>query len=649
MSNFNEELTNVAKKQCETCISFKQPRLDEIKKSLDLYANVVSKALPGRFNVPLPIMGGFVDTLKSKIDDAPNIVFTENDETDYKRVQKANAMWRWDSSPVNGKWALKDRATKTMAIFGGRGVYKIYAESDPKYKSCLEPIDLFDFIFEPQGGGDLDNHLFTGQMNIFKCKSELIEDAKNGYYDKVQVGKLLVANETETKQPDDQYQNKVSRYSIYGLDPEINNYVGESVYPLTELYTSYQGKKYKVVFDFKTGIWLQVKELKEVFKTGRHPFVSWATHEDYFQFLSKAPVDDVRLVAEASKIIFNQALDNIQKRNWNMRAYDADIFPDPSQLQWRPDGLIKANNLSGKSIQQGIYTFETPDNTSITVNMMTFLDNFVGAKTGITPGSQGQADQGDRVGIYYGNMQQVADRLGLINKSYTEAHAELGIRYLEGLDEHLTEDMSVKVQGIFGVEWEEVKRTDFKFERFPDVNIESSSSDSQLDEIKKKRRAESLAAVSSNPALISKVNPSWIIREMLKNGDYTDEQVRVAMDTMNDGNTEILSEAAIAIKEILAGENPKLNRGATTGFAQKILDYEMNHNLKPEVAKSLRDYAAAHIPIAMRNMLKSKPQMAQPEEEMGGMGRVNMPTEPITPQGMTQQRSANISEINNPL
>ena len=81
---FKEDLARVAKKQCETCISFKQPRLDEIKKSLDLYANVVSKALPGRFNVPIPIMGGFVDTLKSKIDDAPNIVFSENDETDYK-------------------------------------------------------------------------------------------------------------------------------------------------------------------------------------------------------------------------------------------------------------------------------------------------------------------------------------------------------------------------------------------------------------------------------------------------------------------------------------------------------------------------------------------------------------------------------------
>jgi hypothetical protein len=588
-------------------------------------------------------MGGFVDTLKSKIDDAPMIKFSENDETDYKKVLKANAMWVWDSSPVNGKWALKDRAAKVMAIFSGRGIQKLYAESDPKYKSCLEPIDLFDFIFEPQGGGDLDNHLFCGQMNIFKTKTELIEGANAGYYDKVQVGKLLVANETETKQPDDQYQNKVSRYSIYGLDPEINNYVGEAIYPLTELYTTFRGKKYKVVFDFKTGMWLQVKELKEVFKSGRHPYVSWATHEDYFQFLSKAPVDDVRLVAEATKIIFNQALDNIQKRNWNMRAYDADIFPDPSQLQWRPDGLVKANNLSGKSLQQGLYTFETPDNTQITVNMITFMDNFLGAKTGITPGSQGGADQGDRVGIYYGNMQQVADRLGLYNKSYSECEAQLGIRYLEGLDEHLTEDISVKVQGINGIEWQEVKKSDFSFEKFPEVNVESSTSDVQMDEIKKKRRETTLAAIAANPILLQGYNENWIRRELLKNGEYTDEQVRVAMDKMNDGNAEILSEAAIAIKEIISGGDPKENRGATTGFLQKILDYEIDHDLKPDVAQKLRNYAQAHVQYAVRNMLKSRPQPQMPQDGM------EQPIEtPMTPQGQTGAMSQNITNTMTP-
>lgn len=640
----NTQLVNTAKKQVETCINFKQPRLSDIKKSFDLYGNVVSKALPGRFNIPIPIMGGFVDTLKSKIDDEPSIKFIANDETDYKRVLKANAMWEYDSSDIRGKWALKDRASKISAIFTGRGIYKYYAESDPKYQSNLETIDLFDFIFEPQGGADLDNHLFTGQTNIFRSKTELIEGGKSGYYDPRQVGMLLLSGKDEEKRYDDEYSNKVSRYNIYGLDPDINNYVGEELYSLTELYTTYQGKRYQVVFDLKTGIWLRVKEIKEVFKSGRQPYCSWATHEDYFQFLSKAPVDDIRLVAEAMKIIFNQSLDNIQKRNWQMRAYDSDIFPDPSQLQWRPDGLIKANNLSGKNIQNGIYSFETPDNTNITVNMMTFLDNFLGAKTGITPGSQGQADANEKVGIYYGNMQQVADRISSLNKSYTEVYNQLGIRYLDGLDEHLTEDISVKVQGINGVEWEEVKRTDFKFMRMPDVTVESSSAETQMDEALNQRRSAALASITSNPALTQSINTNWLIRSILKQGEYSDEDIRVAMDKMTDGNAEILSEAAMAIKEIITGGDPKINRGATTGFVQKVLDYEIEHDLEPDVAKKLRDYASVHVQYAMRNMMKNRPQMAQPEQSANLEPLVESQQTPGTPGG-TQSRSANISQL----
>jgi len=637
-----DKLALTAKKQSEICINFKQPRLNDIKKSLDLYANVVTKTLPGRFNIPIPVMGGFVDTLKSKIDDKPKIVFSENDETDYKRVAKANGMLTYDSSDIVGKWALKDRAAKISAIFSGRGVYKYFAESDPKYNSNLEVIDLFDFIFEPQGGGDLDNHMFTGQMNIFKTKNELIEGAKSKYYDTTQVMKMISARSNkDQKEYDDENSNKKGRYSIYGLDPDINNYVGEEVFSLTEMYTNYQGKKYQIVFDYTTGIWVRIKEISEVFKSKRQPYTSWATHEDYFQFLSKAPVDDIRLIAEAIKIIFNQSLDNIQKRNWNMRAYDADIFPDPSQLQWRPDGLIKANNLAGKNIQNGIYTFETPDNTNITVNMIDFLDGYIGKATGITPAAKGAADEDSKVGIYYGNLQQVADRLGLYNKSYTEVYNQLGVRYLEGLDEHLTEDISIKVQGIRGTEWEEVKRTDFKFMRMPDVSVESSSTEAQIDEALNQRRTNSLSLVAGNPTLMASVNQNWLVRELLKQGEFTDEQIRVATDKMTDGNVEILSEAAQSIKDIIEGKSPKINRGATTGFVQKILDYETDHELDLKIAQKLRDYASAHIQIAMRNMLKKNQQMA----EMGQ--QVNIPQQEApqgTPQG-TASRSADISQM----
>ena len=641
-----DKIANIAKKQAETCIKFKAPRLNEIKKFFDLYANRVEKALPGRFNVPIPVVGGFVDTLKSKIDDEPIIKFTENDETDYKRVQKANAMWQWDKSPNRGKWAIKDRAAKISAIFTGRGILSYFAESDPEYKSNLDVVDLFDFIFEPQGGADLDNHLFVGQTNIFKSLTDLQNGVKAGLYDGAQLQKLTTgATSSELKEMEDELNGKVRRFEVYGLDPNTNNYVGENIYSLTQMITTCFGKRYYVLFDLTSGIWLRCVPIEEVFKSKLQPYVSWATHEDYFNFLSKSPLDDIKPIAETIKILFNQSLDNIQKRNWNMRAYDADVFPNASELQWRPDGLVRAKNLNGKAISAGLYEFQTADNTNITVNMIEFMNNYLEKATGITAAAKGAEEGSQKVGIYYGNLQEVADRLGTLNKSYTEIYSQLGLRYLYGLDEHLTENISIKVQGISGVEWTDVKRTDFKFERQPDVNVESSSAESQTDEAKNQRQAQSLTMISGNPVLMQKVNSNWFLRQILKNGEYSDEQIRVATDVMNDGNAEILSEAAMAIKEILDNKEPKLNKGATTGFVQKILDYETDHDLKPIISKRLLAYAQAHIEIAIKNMMRRAQaiggqMMGTPTVNQPSMSQMGVPAG--TPQG-TQARSASIS------
>lgn len=641
-----EKIAQTAKKMAQACIKFKQPRLSEVKKFFELYANKVDKALPGRFNVPIPVVGGFVDTLKSKIDDEPILKYKENDETDYKRVQMANAMWQWDKSPNRGKWALKDRAAKISAIFTGRGILSYFAESEPEYKSNLQVIDLFDFIFEPQGGADLDNHLFVGQTNIFKSVSDLQTGVKNGLYNSEQVQKLITGqSSTDEKRVEDEHENQTTRFEVYGLDPNTNNYVGQKIFSLCQMFLDFEGKKYYILFDLKTAIWVRVEPIKEVFKSKLQPYVSWATHEDYFNFLSKCALDDIKPIAEATKIIFNQALDNIQKRNWGMRAFDSSIFPNPSELQWRPDGLVQANNLNGKAIQSGIYQFETADNTNITVNMMEFMNSYLEKSTGIRPSSIDQQDASQKVGIYYGNMQEVADRLGTLNKSYKETYAQLGLRYLYGLDEHLTEDMSIRVQGIKGSEWVDIKRTDFEFERTPDVDVESASTEFEMDEAKNQRRANALAMITANPLLMQKANSGWLFRQVLKNGEFNDEDIRVAMDTQNDGNAEILSEAAMAIKEIISGNQPKLNKGATTGFVQKILDYDIDHDLKQEVSQALRDYAQAHIEIALRNMMK------QVQMNGGMLSPQGMPpTQPIqpsqppqSPQGMTASRSATVS------
>lgn len=601
------KLVVIAKKQIDAGVNFKKPRIKQIQKFEDMYANKVAKALKNRFNIPLPILSGFVDTLKAKIDDAPIITFERQEEADTKVAKKVTVAWETDSGEARGRWAFIDRLVKMTAIFSGRGIYKIFSESDPSYKNHLEARDYYDFYCEPQGGPDLENHLFLGEQNIFRTKKQLVDGALSGYYDKVSVGVLMASsdNSNQTKSQKDISQ-KLNRSRALNLDANSNNYVGEVVFNLTEHYMVYDGVRYCLLLDETSGVCIRAEKLADIFdkdeQTGDalYPYVSFATHEDNYNFWSKGPCDDIYPVAEAMRIIFNEALNNLYKRNWGMRAFDSKVFPDPSKLEWRPDGLVDGNSNSGP-IQNGIFELTTPDNTAITMNMTTYMDNLLGASTGIGQNSKGNGDKDQKVGIFYGEMEQVADRLGLTNKIYKEAWAQLGKRYLKGLKEHLNEKMAVKILGAKGVEWDELDKNEIT-----DLNIKVSggSDEAKFNEAKKQRRMTALNEIATNPNIASKINPDWLIEEKLKSAGYDSEEIKRALDVNNFGDDDLMTEAAQSIQDIIAGKKPKINRGATSGFMQKIVDFAYDTELDDTTFNALMDYAMSHTEIATDNMAR---------------------------------------------
>lgn len=641
--NLLNTLTRVATQQITSGVNFKKPRLKQIQKFEDMYANKVKKMLKNRFNIPLPILSGYVDTLKSKIDDSPIVNFEKRSEGDLKVAKKVSAAWEVDSGEDKGNWAFTDRLVKTLAIFSGRGIYKIFSESDPEYSNHLEAVDYYDFYCEPQGGPDLNKHLFCGQQNIFKTKKDLIEGAKAGIYDKAAVALLLFkGNPNNDKKIQKETEFKFNRYRALGLDANTNDYVGEMLFNLTEHCMTYEGVKYVLLLEESQGIAVRANRLEEVSSLKAYPFVSWATHEDAYNFWSKGPCDDVFPIAEAMRIIFNESLDNLQKRNWGQRAVDTSIFPDPSKLAWQPDGIV-AGNAMGKSLSAGVYQFETPDTSTITINLINFVDNFLGTKTGITPSSQGAGDKNTKVGIYMGEMQQVADRIGLTNKIYKGAYAQLGKRYLYGLKDHLNESMAVKYLGESGVEWDEL----IKYE-ISDLNIKITGGQDELkfNELQNQRRDKALTDILANPNLSTKINASWAIEQKLRAGGYDLADIKTAIDINNYGDEDILSEASKACEDIIKGKKVKINRGATPGFIQKIIDFAHDTEIPMPKFDALIEYATSHVEIAAENMFrKAKSMIAEKtiNEAMApsSPGEAPMPdnlapTAPVTPGGMPQ-------------
>jgi len=630
-----DKITLIACKQFKTGMSFKRQRMQDIQKSEEFYYGKKRRTLIGEGVARLPIMSGFVDTLLSKIDDPPIVNFGWTDLADYKRAMKVQAAWGIDSGTNRGNWNLKDRWEKKLAIFSGRGISKVYSESFPKYQHHMDVVDHNNFVCEPKGGGHLRNHIFMGEQNIWKSGTELLDGAKEKIYDARQVMKLIAATGgSEEKVNDEIYSDSERRYRELGIDMESHSYVGIPIYRLVEWYMLYEGEWYYLLFDYRTAVWVRAEKLKDVFESGFPPYVSWATHSDAGLFWSKAPADDARPLCDIMDALFTQVLKNRQKINSGMRAYDPDMIPHPGQLKYRPDGLVEVEVKTGKTLKDAFYEFKT-DSFNGTIRLLNYLDAILGVKTGVTPATQGVAEE-EKVGIYFGNLQKVADRLGLYNKSYKEAWEEKGLKYFYGLKEHCPEKMMVKMMGSHGIEWDELRKEDTEPVSEFDITITGGMAEERANELKKRDKKDAMIMIMKDPELRAETNTQWRLKQILTIAGWDEANMKMAMEKEKLVNLEILSEAEQVFQDIILGRKPRRNRGATLSFVKYLLDcaYEKidfekvegdrKEKQKREWFDKLMGYIEEHMPIAAENLVREarittllKPkEKAQPPAEL---------------------------------
>lgn len=597
-----------ARKQVDVATKYRQPKLDSILKAEELYYNRVVKTLRGRFNIPLPIVSGYVEALLAKIDDEIEINFDHQEDADLIRARKVSATWKYDSAPTRGMWAIKDLLTKKLAIFSGRGINKLFSESEPRYKNYLEVTDAFDFLVEPNGGWHLENHLFCGQEHIFRTKAELESGEQ---YDQGQVKKLVSAVKSDDyKRAADLYQNVQRRHNNLGLDLATNDYVGEEVFSMIEWNMYHEGKRYYLLLEANTFTWVRFCPLEEV--TGEPPegelptymWKSWATHYDAWNFWSKAPVDDVVPIAVALKTVVNFMMDDVQKRLWGQRIFDSKFFDNPADLEWdRPDKLVMATVPTGKQLSQGVYEFQTGDKSSVTVNLIDYMRNFVATESGVTPQTKGNSDE-KILGIAKINEGEVADRLGLTNKYYTQFYAELGAAYLMGLRMCMTEKRLVRMIGERGAESSYLTREDLKFEAEPDIRITGGKTEARRNQEMNDRKTNGLAlAFKAAPDVFNK---KVTVEYLLENAGWLGDEITPMLDVNMDGDEMQSVRASQAIQDILNGKKPPLYKGALNRFTQKIIKFSDDNILAPKVNIALMEYGLAHKQIIIENETRKR-------------------------------------------
>ena len=566
------------------------------------------------------------------LDDPVTIKFKEQSPKDYFAVKKINAAWKVESVSARtaARWAYKDRISRKQALIYGRGILKYFSEGNP-YKSFLEATDFTYFHFQPTGGGVLENHMFCGEEGIMRTRTDIEEGVAQGIYDEENAKLMIERNSSSEYQQGVtlEEQDKYKRYKALGLDPQTNNYIGETVYQLVEWVMQAKGERWYILFDPWTKLWLRFEKLTDIYSTGYYPWTSYATHEDDKNFMSTAIVPDILWpLADSVVTLFNQEMTNRQKQNLNARAYDKDMFKNIEKLdeaQYRPDALVPADTMGGtRRVSEGIYAFNTPELKG-TIDLIGWIEQAAQNDAAVVNQTPNAGNRKQNA-IVYSEIQQLAKRIDYRSHSYTECWSDLGLRYIQGLKDNLSEPMAIDMLGSDGYmakDW--ISKTDLKLSQDLSVIITSTKQQNQEDAMRKEQKNTALQAIQADPALSALLNPKWRLEKLLKDiGGYDEQEVFEAMDKDNFYTRDMMAKADIAIEKLLKGKEPEICYEATSAFAQKILDFAKSHrnNLKDKV-ELFTNYVQVHIPIITENMARMAVQSNQ-QNKMGGQDQSQM-------------------------
>lgn len=631
---------DIATNQVMASFEFKKPRMARLQKYWDLYDGKTAKKLRQLFNVAIPVFPGMVDTLNAQYDTPVVLKFKEGDASDYFKVQKINGAFQLEvmDTSENSKWDEKLTLARSHAIINGRTILEYTVESDPKYTSELSVINIKNFNFQPRGGGKLENHLFAGTEDIEKTKSELIEGVRTGFYDKEQVLKLIQRCNDREYLPNESYitGEKLTRFKALGLNENDHSYVGEAVYKLANHILNIDGKRYYLCFHPWSKTWIRFERLTETYSSDLYPWVTYATHPNDENFISKSFADDMYPASDAIVAMFNQELTNREKKNNHSRAYDKDMFQDVRKLDeamHRPDGLVPADTKNGtRRISEGIYEFQVGELNG-TVNLIDWITSSVGRNTGATDVAQGSAQSNDKLAsVTFAEQKSVSKRIAWSSKPFQGMMADLGKHFIYGLKDHMPARMAIRLMGEGGWDWDEITRLDLDTKK--DVNVMIISTDEQMQEseLKSKRRADALTLITGSPNINSKKRDEEILRSI---GEYDDLEVAEFLDIKTYSDRKSIAKASVAIDTILRDEKPAIWYGATIAFIQKIKDFaDDKRSTLGGKYEILMNYAMSHTDIVRGNIERKVSE----EASINGQQPPQTSAQP-TPQSASQSAS----------
>ena len=547
--------------------TYKNGKVKSWQSNESMYYGVKETSEDSRANISLGRMQEFVHTLLSKIDNPLVFKFTKRKPSQLSRVELLNSLRRFDAD--RNFWDLKDIVGKKQGIIYGRAIYAYYASSDEGYQSNLENVDVYDFLIDPACGGiDIENAFFMGRWGVVKTIKQLKDGVKSKIYNKEAVSRLIESGGNSTEENQEETNKRSRSYDQETIGDKENN--NHNKFKLWEWFTTYEGERYYILMD-NSGQWIRCEKLSDMFSNDMWPFWTWAAFPDLTEFWTPSYCDYARDLFLAQDASIGQMLDNADAINKPMRAVDVSAIDDVTKLKYRKDGIIPVKK--GVDINRAYQTIITPSiNTPIQV--FEILEGIQEKASGVTAQAKGTSDEKGKVGIYQGNEAAMADRFGLLNKSYSFGYKRFAKLYENGVKDHLIKKIAIEILGPNGVEVKQISKRDlYKKGDEYGITVEASNAEMMANKQDRNEKLAFLASEVNNPMINKK--KSFEMRALISG--LSEEDVRQLLDTNSYGNEKLMSEADRDLESLLMGEVIEINDAANNQYKQRMVDYLRDH------------------------------------------------------------------------
>lgn len=622
-------------KEIDFARQYKQARVKSWKKNEDMYYGRKTHTDDSRANVELGKMQGFVHTILSKIDNPLMFKYTKRKESDLKKSKLMNALRERDANQDD--WDMKDLLGKKQGIIYGRAIYCYYADSGKGYKAHLEPVDVYDFLIDPAGGGyDLEQAFYMGRYGIIKTKQDLKDGRKDGIYIADAVRLLTSDGDGNANEINQEETNKANRYFNFART-SLRQIQNPDKYKFWEWYTTYEGTRYYLLIT-NDGVCVRCEVLEDLFAADMFPFWSWAAFPDLTEFWTPSYSDYVREIFMAQSISINQMIDNAEAINKPMKAVVTKHIENMAELKFRKDGYIRIKDTD--DINKVFQTVQV-NSISTPITVYNTLDQIAQLESGVTAAVKGNSEGTDIATIYEGNIQQAADRFGFLNKSYSYGYKRFAVLYENGVYEHLNKKTAVEVTGPEGIEMVNISKRDIKPRGGFNYIIQASDAETNADNADKRNKLTWLSNTMQNPTLAPMLNPKKVIEMQAGIAGFDLDEVRELLDTDAWGDADLMSEAAEDIEKLIDNDPIKPNAGANIAYKQKIVDFMMGHyrEMDQPTFQRFTDYLSSLEVFVVRNTVRvlndkmAQATMAGPQEPQGSptaapTGPVADPTTP---------------------